>query len=54
LLNPILYMVNAFRYGFLGVSDINLLTSYAITLAFIVIMFAGCVRLLNKGYGIRT
>lgn len=54
LLNPILYMVNAFRYGFLGVSDINLLTSYAITLIFIVIMFAGCVRLLNKGYGIRT
>lgn len=54
LLNPILYMVNAFRYGFLGVSDINLVTSYLITIGFIVMMFLGCVTLLNKGYGIRT
>lgn len=54
LLNPILYMVNAFRYGFLGVSDINLVTSYIITIGFVVIMFIGCVALLNKGYGIRT
>ncbi|MFU8805903.1 MAG: hypothetical protein ACNA8W_18970, partial [Bradymonadaceae bacterium] len=34
-LNPILYMVNAFRYGLLGVTDINLWLSYAIILAFI-------------------
>ena len=54
LLNPILYMVNAFRYGFLGVSDIDLVTSYVIIVGFIVIMFTGCVVLLNKGYGIRT
>lgn len=54
LLNPILYMVNAFRYGFLGVTDINLVTSYVIIVGFIVIMFTGCVALLNKGYGIRT
>lgn len=54
LLNPILYMVNAFRYGFLGVSDINLVTSYVITTGFVVIMYIGCVVLLNKGYGIRT
>lgn len=54
LLNPILYMVNAFRYGFLGVSDINLVTSYIIIMGFIIIMFTGCVVLLNKGYGIRT
>jgi len=54
LLNPILYMVNAFRYGFLGISDINLVTSYLITMGFIVMMFTVCVVLLNKGHGIRT
>lgn len=54
LMNPILYMVNAFRYGFLGVSDINLVTSYVITSGFVIVMFFGCVMLLNKGYGVRS
>src|ERR1700733_9635072 len=35
-LNPILYMVNAFRYGLLGVSDIDLTWAYLIMLAFVV------------------
>ncbi|KPJ92468.1 MAG: ABC transporter permease [Gammaproteobacteria bacterium SG8_11] len=54
LINPILYMVNAFRYGFLGVSDINIGVSYLIVCVFIVALFTFCVYLLNKGYGIRT
>lgn len=54
LINPILYMVNAFRYGFLGVSDIDLVLSYAITIGFIALLFAYSMHLLNKGYGIRT
>lgn len=54
LVNPILYMVNAFRYGFLGVSDIDLVLSYAITIGFIALLFAYSMHLLNKGYGIRT
>ena len=54
LLNPILYMVNAFRYGFLGVSDIPLLTSYAIIVGFIVGLFLYSLHLLNKGHGIRS
>jgi len=54
LVNPILYMVNAFRYGFLGVSDISLATSYAISLGFIVILYLYCLYLLSKGHGIRT
>lgn len=54
LINPILYMVNAFRYGFLGVSDIDLLVSYAITIGFIALLFGYSMHLLNKGYGIRT
>jgi ABC-2 type transport system permease protein len=54
LANPILYMVNAFRYGFLGVSDISLTTSYAIILAFIITLYLFSLYLLRKGHGIRT
>ncbi len=52
--NPILYMINAFRYGFLGISDISLGVSYAIILLFTVALFALNLKLLNSGYGIRT
>ena len=54
LFNPILYMINAFRYGILGVSDINVLYSYLIILAFITGLFGFGLYLLNKGYGIRS
>ena len=54
LINPILYMVNAFRYGFLGISDINLLASYAIILGFVAGLFGFSLHLLNKGKGIRS
>ena len=54
LINPILYMINAFRYGILGVSDINLWSSYTIILGFIAVLFGFSLRLLNKGHGIRT
>jgi ABC-2 type transport system permease protein len=53
LLNPILYMVNAFRYGMLGVSDINITTAYLIILVFLALMFGACMVLLNRGTGIR-
>jgi len=51
--NPILYMVNAFRYGILGESDIDLKTAYIIILFFCVALFMFALRLLNKGTGIR-
>ena len=54
LVNPILYMVNAFRYGFIGVSDISLVTSYAISCGFIVVLYLFCLYLLRTGKGIRT
>ncbi|MBU6952535.1 MULTISPECIES: ABC transporter permease [unclassified Hahella] len=54
LINPILYMINAFRYGLLGVSDINLGAAYGMILLFIVALFSFSMRLLNKGVGIRT
>lgn len=53
LFNPILYMVNAFRYGMLGVSDIDIRTAYAITILFIVVLFAVSTVLINRGIGIR-
>ena len=51
--NPILYMVNAFRYGILGTSDIDIATAYAILLVFVTVLFAVCVNLMNRGVGIR-
>ena len=51
--NPILYMVNGFRYGFLGVSDVPIGLAYAIMLGFAIAMFALAVTLLNRGVGIR-
>ena len=52
--NPILYMVNAFRYGILGVSDIGIGTAYAIILLFILGLFSFSLLLLNKGVGLRS
>jgi ABC-2 type transport system permease protein len=54
LANPILYMVNAFRDGMLGTSDIPLSVSYAVILAFIAALSAIALTLLNRGVGIRS
>ena len=51
--NPILYMVNAFRYGILGTSDISIAWAYLITGLFVVVLFALNLGLLNRGVGIR-
>jgi ABC-2 type transport system permease protein len=51
--NPILYMVNAFRYGFLGVSDVHVGLAYAIMIGFAAALYTLAVVLLNRGVGIR-
>lgn len=51
--NPILYMVNAFRYGFLGHSDVNLGASFALMAVAAAALFGSCVWLLEKGTGTR-
>ncbi|HMK84533.1 MAG TPA: ABC transporter permease [Steroidobacteraceae bacterium] len=51
--NPILYMVSAFRYGFLGESDVDLRLAYGIMVSAAALMFAVAVVLLNRGTGIR-
>lgn len=53
LANPILYMVNAFRYGILGTSDINIGYAYLIVGVFAVGLFTASLMLLNRGIGIR-
>lgn len=54
LANPILYMVNGFRYGFLGVSDIRVELGVGILLGFFVGLFVACLALMKRGRGLRT
>ena len=54
LANPILYMVNAFRYGILGVSDIPIATAFTVIGIFILGLWTLSLHLLNRGVGIRT
>jgi ABC-2 type transport system permease protein len=51
--NPILYMVNAFRYGFLGTSDVNLVASFALMTVAAAALFGACVWLMERGTGTR-
>ncbi len=53
-LNPVLYMVNAFRYGVLGVSDVSVAASFAGILVFVVLLFGYCLYLLAHGKGLRA
>jgi ABC-2 type transport system permease protein len=51
--NPILHMVNAFRYGFLGTSDVNVGLAFTIMVVLVVALFTWALLLLNRGTGIR-
>jgi ABC-2 type transport system permease protein len=51
--NPILYMVNAFRYGFLGVADVQVGVAFALMGVAIVVMFGTAVFLMERGSGTR-
>ena len=53
-LNPILYMVNAFRYGILGVSDINVTYAFIGVLVFIGVFWFVCLQLLARGTRLRS
>ena len=52
--NPILYMVNGFRYGMLGVSDVSLGATYGVILVAAVLLFTWCMVLLHRGTGLRS
>ncbi len=53
-LNPILYMVNGFRYGILGVSDIDVRWALVILVLFVAVLFAYALRLLETGKNLRA
>lgn len=53
LVNPILYMINAFRYGLLGITDIDLTAAFVIIFAFIFALFYFSLRLLRIGVGLK-
>ncbi|NCF64253.1 MAG: ABC transporter permease [Gammaproteobacteria bacterium] len=54
VVNPILYMVNGFRYGMLGVSDVSLTMTYGVILVAGALLFGWCLLLLKRGTGLRT
>jgi len=54
LLNPILYIVNAFRYSVFGISDIDVTYAFALIVVVTVGLFYLCWRLLCRGYGLRS
>jgi ABC-2 type transport system permease protein len=52
--NPILYMINAFRYGVIGITDIDIELALIMTCGFIVILTLFSLYLLHKGTGIKN
>jgi ABC-2 type transport system permease protein len=53
MVNPILHMVNAFRYGILGISDINIGVAVGLMLLAGVVLYVVCIRLMISGRGTR-
>ncbi|EPL8093822.1 ABC transporter permease [Morganella morganii] len=53
-LNPIVYMISGFRYGFLGISDVSLTTTLGVLSLFIAVFYILTWRLIEKGRGLRT
>ena len=54
MVNPILYMVNAFRFGMLGRSDIPLGQAFPIILVAVTLLFVLAMIILKRGTGIRS
>ena len=52
--NPIVYMVNGFRYGFLGVSDVPVIYTFGVLLLLIVVLYSVAFSLMEKGVGLRS
>lgn len=52
--NPVFYMINAFRYGFLGIADVSLVWSFSVIGIFIVAFYGLVAILLSKGVGVRS
>jgi ABC-2 type transport system permease protein len=53
LANPILHMVNAFRYGFLGTSDVDIGVAFFMMTSFALVLFGLAIWLMERGIGMR-
>lgn len=53
-LNPIVYMVSGFRFGFLGIHDVSLSLTFTVLLLFIVMFYLLSWYFIEHGYGLRT
>lgn len=54
LANPIIYIVDAFRYGMLGIAEVNINHAIIVIFGFTIFLFIACLCLLNRGAGLRT
>ncbi|OCG77579.1 ABC transporter permease [Gilliamella sp. Occ4-3] len=53
-INPIVYMINGFRYGFLGVSDVPLWITFSMLILFVTVLYVIAWRLIDRGLGLRS
>ncbi|KAF3363438.1 ABC transporter permease, partial [Enterococcus faecium] len=53
-LNPIVYMISGFRFGFLGINDVPLATTFAVLVVFIVAFYLLFWSLIQRGRGLRS
>jgi ABC-2 type transport system permease protein len=53
-INPIVYMISGFRYGFLGTTDVPIMVSITILIFFIIVLYAICYYLVDRGKGLRS
>ena len=52
--NPIVYMINGFRYGFLGTSDVSLVITFSMLLLFVATLYFIAWRVIESGRGLRS
>jgi ABC-2 type transport system permease protein len=52
--NPLVYVVNAFRYGMLGVSDVNIQVAFSMIIGFVIAAYVYSLYLLNSGKRLRS
>jgi len=52
-LNPIVYMINGFRYGFLGISDVGIGLTFLMLSGFVLVLYFCAWQLIKKGIGLR-
>jgi len=53
-INPIVYMISGFRFGFLGMEDVSIWVSLGVLAAFIITLYSLCYHFITKGRGLRS